>query len=256
MDEKLRKDVEAVVAKIFSEKEEDEIRRQTEDALSESATAIEELTQELETKNTQFDELRSELSVSEEKAEEFKTKLEAAEEELEGVKEKLTETENALEEMKKDKATELRMSELEEVGVVSDKENQAAKVREMSEEDFEVYKSELSTLRKAILAELEKAKEESEPEKKTEAEEKSEESEEAEEKEDADEKEDAEEKEDADEKEEGSEEDSDDIEPAQIDPKHAISAALNFEVYPSDDVMERYSKLGKAMASLMVKKED
>ncbi len=254
MDEKLRKDVEAVVAKIFSEKEEDEIRKQTEEALSESATAIEELTQELEAKNTQFDDLRSQLSDSEEKAEGFKTELEAAKEELEGTKEKLTEAENALEEMKKDKATELRMSELEKAGVVSDKENQTVKVREMSDEDFESYKSELSTLREAILAELEKNKQEPESKKKTEAEEKSEESEESEEAEEKSEE--SEESEEAEEKEEGSEEDSDDLEPAEIDPKHAISAALNFEVYPSDDMKDRYSKLGQAMASLMVNKKD
>jgi outer membrane translocation and assembly module TamA len=126
----------------------------------------------------------------------------------------------------------------------------------MSDEDFESYKSELSTLRESILAELEKTKEESDPEEK--AEEKSEESEEAEEKEGEKAEEEAakDPKEEEVEEKEEAEEETEDVEPAQIDPKHAISAALNFEVYPTEDMKDKYLKMGQAMASLMVKKED
>jgi len=256
MDEKLRKDVEAVVAAIFSEKEEDEIRKQTEAALSTSAETIEELTNTLEAKNTEYDELKSELSTSEEKAEGLQTELEAAKEELESTRTKLQETESALEEMKKDKATELRMSELEEAGIVSDKEVQAAKVRDMSDEDFDSYKSELVSLRAAILSTLEKAKESEESEKAEEKEDTAAKEEKEDKEEKAEEKEESEEAAEGEEESEAAGEESEEgAEPAEIDPKHAISAALNLEIYPSKDMKEKYNDLGKAMASLMVKKD-
>ena len=257
MDEKLRKDVKAVVAEIFSEKEEAEIRKQTEDALNTSAETIEELTNTLEAKNVEFDELQSKLTESEEKAENLQTELEAAKEELEGTKTKLSESEATLEEMKKDKATELRMSELEKAGVVSDKEAQANKVREMSDEDFESYKSELESLRAAILAAFEKSEgseeEEAagteEPESK-EAGEESEEGAEAESEEGAESEEESEEA-----SEEGESEEEEAAQPANIDPQHAMSAALNLDIYPDDDMKAKYSKLGKAMANLWTKED-
>jgi hypothetical protein len=243
MDEKLRKDVEAVVAAIFSEKEEDDIRKQTEAALNKSADTIGELTEALEAKNTEVEELQSEISASEVKAEENRTKLEAAETELGGVKTKLIEAETALEEMKKDKATEIRMAELKQAGVVSDKDIQASKIRDMSDEDFASYKTELTTLREAILAELTKVGE-------------SEESEEAEGGESEEAEAEAGESEgveaEGEESEEAGEEEA--VVPAEINAQHAMSAALNLEIYPSKDMKEKYGELGKAMASLMVNK--
>ena len=253
MDEKLRKDVEAVVAAIFSEKEEDEIRKQTEAALNKSANTIEELTEALEAKNTEVDDLKSEVSVSEKKSGQVQTELEAAKEELEGVKTKLSEAETALEEMKKDKATELRMVELEQAGVVSDKEVQESKIRDMSDEDFASYKTELVTLREAILAELTKMKESEESEEVGETEKTTETTE----TEETAETTETTESEEVGETEETAEEESSEvIDPANIDPQHAMSAALNLEIYPSADMKEKYDKLGQAMASLMVNKEE
>lgn len=239
MDDKLRKDVEAVVANIFSEKEEADIRQKTEEALSKSATTIDELTTALETKNTEVEELEAKFSESEETAKNLQTELEAAQKEVEEANKKLTESEKVVEEMQKDKATELRMVELTEAGVVSDEEAQASKIRDMSDEEFASYREELVSLRAAIVAQLEKAKEDTDEQEEAE--------EEAEEKEEAEEE--AEEKEDADE-EDGV------TPPANVDPGQAISAALNMEIFPSDDVVKKYQDLGKAMASLMVDKTE
>lgn len=249
MDDKLRKDVEAVVAKIFSEKEEAEIRKQTEEALSKSATTIDELTTELETKNTEVEEFEAKLSESEEKANNLQTELEAAQREVDEAKKKLEEAESVIEEMKKDKAAELRMAELAEAGVVSDEEAQASKVRDMSDEEFTSYKEELVSLRAAIIAQLEKDKN-SEPAPVESAEE------EVEEEKADDEQEEAEEEteEEAEQQEEDASEE-DETPPANVDPGQAISAALNMEIFPSDDVKKKYRDLGKAMASLMVNKE-
>ena len=58
----------------------------------------------------------------------------------------------------------------------------------------------------------------------------------------------------------GAEEDAgeeDDVTPpANVDPGQAISAALNMEIFPSDDVTKKYQDLGKAMASLLVEKTE
>jgi chromosome segregation ATPase len=243
MDEKLRKNVEAVVAEIFSEQEEAEIRKQTEEALGKSATTIEELTSALEAKNSEFEELEAKFSESDDKANSLQTELEAAQDKIEEANKKSTEAESALEEIKKDRASELRMKELEEAGVVSDKETQSTKVRELSDEDFTSYKTELVSIREAVIAELSKATEKEEEK----AEEKEEEKAEEKEEEEAEEKE-------TDEKEEGEEEDTE-TPPANIDPGTAISAALNLEIFPSKDMVTKYQEMGTAMAKMYVKEE-
>jgi hypothetical protein len=249
MDEKLKQDVEAVVAQIFSEKEEAEIRKQTEEALSEAANTIDELTTSLEASNVEIAEKAEELSEANEKVQNLETELEAARAETEEFKTKAEEAESALEEMKKDRATELRVKELEEAGVVSNKEAQSSKVREMSDEDFASYKDELISIREAIIAELSKPKEESEA--KEDAEEQKPAEEDAEEKEEGEEEEEKAEEED----EEKAEEDKE-VPPANIDPGQAMSAALNFEIFPSDDIIKKYTDMGKAMANLMTKKKN
>ena len=80
--------------------------------------------------------MEAKLSESEDKAKDLTTELEAAQEKIEKAAKKSDEAEGSLEEIKKDRATELRMKELEEAGVVSDEEAQSGKVREMSDEDF------------------------------------------------------------------------------------------------------------------------
>ena len=102
MDEKLKNDVEAVVAKIFSEKEDVEIRKQTEKALNKAAVTIDELTTSLESGNTEFTEIGEELSEAKNTIQRLESELEAARVELEGVKTKAEESESALKEIKKD----------------------------------------------------------------------------------------------------------------------------------------------------------
>ena len=242
MDEKLRKDVEAVVAAIFSEQEEAEIRRQTEEALSKSANTIEELTTALEAKNSEFEELEAKFSESEEKANSLQTELEATQEKIEEANKKSTEAENALEEIQKDRATELRMKELEEAGVISDEETQSTKVREMSDEDFTSYRDELVSVREAVIAELSKAGDQETDEEKA--------AREKQEQEDADAAAAVAAAAEEDEKEEGIQ-----TPPANIDPGTAISAALNLEIFPSKDMVTKYQEMGKAMAKMYVKEE-
>lgn len=254
MDEKLKKDVEAIVATIFSEKEEADIRKKTEDALNKSAKTIEDLTNTLETKNSEVSELEEKLSEGEEKIGNLESELEAAKKEVESSNEKLAETENTINEMKKDRAAEVRMSELEKAGVAgSNKETQAAKIREMSDDEFASYKNELSDLRQAILDELKTETTEEVAEE--EAEETAETTEETEEVAEEETEETAEETETADETEEGAEESEEEetTQPANISPGKAVAAALNMEITPSSDVIAKYRKLGQAMADNITK---
>ena len=104
----------------------------------------------------------------------------------------------------------------------------------MSDEEFASYKEEIVSIREAIIVELSKPKEEI-----------------------ADEEIPAEET--ADEeipaKEEIAEEEEE-TPPAKVDPGQAVSAALNFEIFPSDDMKSKYQSMGKAMANLMVDKKN
>lgn len=259
MDDKLKRDVEAVVAGIFSQKEEADQRARTEEALQKSADTITELTEAMEGKNTELQEKADSVVELEEKISELTSELEAAKKEVTDISEKLTEAETTIENMEKDKATELRMSELTKAGVArSDKEAQAAKVREMEDEEFAAYRDELVDLRKAVEAELAKVAEEAEekeaveeketPAKETPAEEAAEEEEESEEA--------ASEEEEEESSEEASEEEEEETPPANVDPDKAVAAAMNLEVMPSDDMMAKYLKMGKAMASRMSNTED
>ena len=239
IDDKVKKEIEAVVASIFSEKEEENARQRTEDALSTSASTIEELTNTLESKNAEVSDLETKVSESEEKISDLESQLEAAKTETASVTEQLTETNQKMEDMAKDKAADDRMKTLEEAGVArKDRDGQRTKVREMSEEDFVSYKDELESIREAVIAELKATSEEAKEEVKEEV---KEEAEEEESEEETDE-------------EEASEEDEEvATPPANIDPGKAIASALNFEVYPSDDLKKKYGALGEAMAAAFKK---
>lgn len=234
--DKLRKDIEAIVASIFSEKEEADMRKKAEGALQKAATTIEDLTNALEERSGEMENLESKVSEHEEKASDLKTELEAAQQEVETVNTKLVEAENALEEIKKDRVADVRMAKLEEAGIARSEEEdravQVAKVREMSDEEYAAYRDELTAVRQAVLDEIAAASEKEEKEEKNEVEEK----EEAEEKEETEEKEEAEEE----------------TDPANIDPNQAVSAALNMDV-PSESILSKYADLGKAMAENLTK---
>ena len=177
--------------------------------------------------------------------------------------------------MKKDRAAEVRMADLEDAGVArSDRDSQVTKVREMTDEDFASYKDELVSIREAVVAELEKARNEAEANAKAEEEAADKAAEEAKKanpfvkKEDMeDEEEDPKKKkgkkkekcsdEDASEDAEDSEEASEEKEatvPAHITPGQAAMASLNMEYIPSEDLMSKYAKIGEAMAEEFKKK--
>ena len=249
----LYEQVSKVVEDLFNDKEEAEIRERTEAELQKAASSISDLTSALEDKNAEVAEYEEKISESTSRIQELESGLEAAKTELETVNEKLSISEQTLEDMKKDRAAELRIAELEEAGVVhSDRDSQINKVREMAEEDFTSYKDELVSIREAVVAELEKAREQvadATEETKTEetvvAETATEETatEETAAEETATEETAAEETE----TEETAAEET--TVPAEITPGQATMAALNMEYIPSDTLLGKYSKLGEAMAN-------
>jgi predicted RNase H-like nuclease (RuvC/YqgF family) len=235
MEDKLKNDIEAIVASIFSEKEEVEIRKKTEEALQKAAVTIEDLTNSLEEKNAEAENHESKVFEYETKVEDLESKLEAANEEIETVKRQLEETENTLKEMEKDKATDVRMAELDEAGVAfhgeKEKANQVVKVREMSDDEFAAYRDELASVRRAVLAELEAASTGGDEAGGDDAGGDDAGGDEA----------------------GGDEEEEDTIIPANIDPDKAVSAALNLDIYPSEELSKKYAELGRAMAEKMKK---
>lgn len=274
--DELKTQVAALVASLFDEKEEAEIRSATEAELGKAASAISDLTSALESKNTEAAEMEEKLTASDARVKELESELEAAKTESETANEKLGEVEKALEDMKKDRAAEVRMAELEDAGVArSDKEDQMAKVRDMSDEDFASYKDELVSIREAILAELEASnKAEADAKAEAEAEEakkmKKDEMEEEEKKKlakkakekcaddtsAASDESGASEEEEAASEEEGASEEEETTIPAQITPGQAAMASLNMEFIPSEDLMTKYAKLGEAMAKRFTKSDE
>jgi len=227
--ETLKKNIEDEVAKIFSAKEEAEVRKQTEDTLVQSAETIEALTASVNDKSDVIDYLSAVGEELNKEVSDLTSKLEAAEKEISKVSEKLSESESAVVEMEKDIATEKRIKELESAEVLTDTEAQTAKVRDMSDEDFVAYKDDRVALREAVVSELTANKEEEVIKKDEEV---------------ADE-ETATEEEVADGGEVATEED-DETPLANVDPNVAVSGLMNMEV-ASDDMISKYQELGKAI---------
>ncbi len=247
--DKLDKDVQAIVDSIFKQKEELAMRKETENALTNSAEKINELVTSLEAKDEELgvvstkvgglEETVSDLSDSNK---ELEADLEKAKSDFDAEKEKLQKraevAEEELENIKKDQLAKARLEELTEAGVSATDEtavgDQVAKIREMEDDVFETYKAERVELRKSIITELEKSSSEEEVDgeedpnleksgkllDKTEAELEAEEEAVA-----------------------ASEE--------SIDPMKAMAALLNMEITPSKDVVSKYRELGQAMADNM-----
>lgn len=243
----LREEIEAAVTAIFSEKEEEEKRRRTEEALQTSAEAIQDLTESMEFKNEELESKDNEVSNLKEETKSLKAELEAAQQEVDTVKEELATANSAIEDMKKDRAAEQRMVELIELKVAgSDEASQLAKVREMSDEEFDDYKNERVTLRESVVAELKENLENG----------KEDNSDNHEESEDSSEEEENTSEEEDDSSENANEDEEDETTPpAEINRANAISAALNMEFTPSKDVMSKYAELGKAMAENLTKEK-
>ncbi|HLD90958.1 MAG TPA: hypothetical protein VI911_08100 [Patescibacteria group bacterium] len=240
MEDKFKKDVEVLIKAIFSEKEEAAMKQKTEEALQTSANTIDELATALEEKSAEILVKEETVATLNKTVEELKSELEAAKLEKSTVAEKLAGVEAEIEKMRKDKAAEVRMLALETAGILrKDKESQIAKVREMSDEEFAAYKDELVSIREAVMAEMEAAKKE--------ADEKAAAAAEAKIKEDEANKAAA--------AANSTNQNLGAVPPANIDPNKAVSAALNLEGVPSDDVKAKYSKLGQAMADMFKKSE-
>ncbi len=249
MDTKLKEDIEVIVSNIFSEKAQADQKQKTQEALNESAEMIESLTQSLEDVKTELstakESVKEELADKDSKISETTTELEAAQKDLEETKEALKTSEESLDNMKKDQIAEARMAQLTEVKVamLNNIESQTAKVREMSEEDFDAYKVERVELRDEVKKELE-------AEAKAQA--------------DVDANTNTETQDDDDTTtttteanlETASTEDDDTTAPANIPVGQALASAMNFENKPSEDMVSKYTDLGKAMAASMTPDSD
>ena len=239
--DKFFEDIKSVVAQIFSEKEESDKVKQTEEALQRLAVSNEELTVTLEASNEEVADLQEKLTVSDEKTIELQAGLEAAQKEVgvakkevEEANQKISETEAALEEINKDRAAEIRMSEIEEAGIArKDSDSQLAKVREMSDEEFTEYKEELVSVREAIKAELEAAKAKVKGEGVVATENTTQDT--------------------AGASDVNTEEENIITPPVNVSPGDAVSAAMNLEIITSKDISAKYADLGNAMAAALTK---
>lgn len=182
-------EVRKAVEGIFAEKEDAERQKKTEAALNKSATAIDQLTKELDKANatisdfetkeselatsieekdtelTQLAEakttLESELSAKAEELETVKAELDELKPKYDSAKKELEKTTEQLNKIEKDALAETRFVELTEAKVANkEKSAQFAKIREMSDEEFAAYKDELIELKESIIANLETSNEE------------------------------------------------------------------------------------------------
>jgi hypothetical protein len=275
MTDKLTQDVHDIVDGIFKQKEEVAMRKETEEALNRSADMITKLNESLEAKDTELANIEAkneelELTISElsTKAEELEKNLESAKSDFEAKEKELTEqleaAQDELETIRKDQLAKARFEDLTNEGVAATDEqavkDQIDKIREMSDEDFELYKTDRVELRKSVIAELEASVTETEEET-NEAEAVTEEAAEEEtteeevvEEETASEEETSEEEESEEASEEETEVQLEDEEEAaaesedSIDPMKAMSAMLNIEAVPTEDIQSKYREMGKAMA--------
>lgn len=229
MDENLKKDIELLVTKIFSEKEEVAQRQATQEALRDSANLVEDIKKTLEIKEVEaaaaITALKDTVVAKDAEIAELKLKVESTSKEVseaiqavEEAKKEAVEAIDTLTAFKKDRAAELRVSELVAAKVITADKivEYSSKVRDMTDEEFTTYKQDRVQLREAVIKELESATQESvvvttpavvtasvnpvTP-------------------------------------------------PAQIAPGHAIASAMNFETIPGEDVISKYAKLGEAMAA-------
>jgi len=168
-DPRIVAEVEAAVQRIWDQKEEKERRAAVEKALNEAKSTISELTESLETKDAEYAEkiegLSAELEKAKSELEEMKNQLEAVTKEkselesrMDELKEQAEAAEKTLAELRKDRATDVRMQKLADAKVLFENEEartrQREKVREMSDEAFEEYLTDLKLVRSSVEAEI------------------------------------------------------------------------------------------------------
>jgi len=160
--------VQAEVERILSSREEAQAREEAEAALTEAKETFEALRASLEAKDAKIKEYEEALAASDDSE---TTDAEVAanerivelEKELEEWKQRAEVAQAALDTLAREETAAGRMSELTESGVSLDEEAaeaQYAKVRDMSDEDFASYKSELVALKTKYAPASEEAGEE------------------------------------------------------------------------------------------------
>jgi len=148
MNDQLVTNITTIVDEIFKKKEEAEMKKETEAALTSAAETVTQLNESLEAKDVKHEaavaglqETITSLETQLSEAVESKTALEGEKATFDEEKDKLTKkvevAEEELDNMKKDQMAEGRMETLRTAGVASTNEEvQQEKVRDMSEEDF------------------------------------------------------------------------------------------------------------------------
>ena len=147
--------VQARVEAALSSREDAEARAEAEEALKEAKETFEALKASLEAKDAkvaEYEEALSNLDVStpteaEVAANEKLVEIEAA---LGEANDRASVAQAALDTIAREETAASRMAELDEAGVTLDEESaeaQYAKIRDMSDEEFQSYKSELSALK-------------------------------------------------------------------------------------------------------------
>lgn len=147
--------VQAEVEKHLSSKEEAEARREAEEALSEAKETFEQLKAALEARDAKIAEYEQALANLDTTAPSdaevaANDKIVELEGQIEELTQRATVAEAALETLAREETAASRMSELEEAGVAlegDEAEKQYAKVRDMDDDSFESYKSELVALK-------------------------------------------------------------------------------------------------------------
>ena len=167
MDDKLKAElkdaVAEVVASIFSEKKEEDMRKKAEEALNDSAKVISELTESLEAKTTELATAMASIEEYEDKISELGETVKAHADEMEkkdikisASTEKITTLETKLVAIEQAQLAASRYTELEEAGVArKDKDGQIARIKGLSDEEFASYKAELVSVRESVLASIE-----------------------------------------------------------------------------------------------------
>lgn len=143
------------VEKQLSSREEAEARLEAEEALKEAKETFETLKASLETKNVkiaEYEEVLSNLDVSEPTTAEVAAneKIVELETSIEEWKHRTEVAEAALDTLAREETAAGRMSELEEAGIALDNDEaktQYTKIRDMSDENFQSYKNELTALK-------------------------------------------------------------------------------------------------------------
>lgn len=147
--------VQAEVERILSSREEAQAREEAESALKEAKETFETLKASIEAKDVkvrEYEEALANLDGSEPTSAEVAAneRIVELEKELEEAKHSAEIAEAALDTLAREETAAGRMAELAEAGVALDEEAaeaQYAKVRDMSDEDFASYKSELVALK-------------------------------------------------------------------------------------------------------------